>query len=428
MLSVVCLASSPACAATDPVLRQATQLLNSGHAADAYALLTPAADTRASDADYDYLLGLAALDSGHPAEAIVALQRALALRPGFAQARAEIARAYALSGDIDTARAQFDAVSGDPTIPDPVRQRFGALVRRYDKINQPGLAVSGYAEAGTGYDSNVNAATSQTQLVIPLLSFLGPASLSGAATQQGDGFATVEGGITLDYGFDRKSHAFVSGLGSGHINFRQSAFSQAIGVATAGYSYTAANHDVASLSGQYQRFWIGGTGYRRAVGAIAQYSHYLGAARTLSMAGQYFDIAYPTDPLRNARRLSGSVTYVDRGLLLSIQGGSEDVKTAATRNLSNRFYGARIAAEHPLTSRLSLFGNMSVERRDYRDPDTLFLVNRHDTQLDTTAGLRFRLTPRLIATAQGGYTHNESNIVLNQYDRATGTVSLRAEF
>lgn len=421
-------AAAPARAANDATVQQATQLIRDGRPREAYALLAPLTDGRAADADFDYALGLAALDSGRTAEAIVALQRTLAIRPGFAAARAEIARAYALTGDIDTARKQFDTVAGDATIPDPVRQRFGALVQSFDRINQPGLKVSGYAEAGAGYDSNVNAATSQSQLVIPLLSFLGPAALSGAATQQGDGFATVEGGLTLDYGFDRHSHVFVSGLGSGHINFRQTAFSQAIGVGTAGYSYTAANHDVMSLSGQYQYFALGGTGYRRAGGGIAQYSHVLGATRSLSVAGQFFDITYPTDPLRNARRYSGSLTYVDGNILLSAQGGSEDVKSAATRNLSNSFYGARIAGEHRLAPRLSVFANAAIERRDYRAPDPLFLIDRHDTEIDVAGGLRFRLTPRLIATVQGGYTHNDSNIALDQYDRATGTASLRVEF
>ena len=427
-LLVACLAASPTRAATDPVTEQAARLVREGHAAKAYTLLSPLTDANATDADFDYTLGLAALDSGHTGEAILALQRALAVRPGFAQARAEIARAYAMTGDIDTARKQFDTVAGDPTIPDPVRQRFGALVHGFDKINQPGLKVSGYGEVGTGYDSNVNAATSQSQLVIPLLSFLGPASLSSAATRQGDGFASVEAGLTLDYGFDRHSHIFASGLGSGRINFRQTAFSQAIAVATAGFAYTATNHDVLSLSGQYQRFWLGGTGYRRAAGGTVQYSHVLTSARSLSLAGQYFDIAFPTDPLRNARRYSGSLTYVDGGLLLGLQGGSEDAKATTNRNLSNGFYGARIAVEHALAKRLSIFGNGAVERREYRAPDTLFLIDRRDTQFDAAGGLRYRLTPRFIGTAQGGYTHNTSNIALNQYDRVTGTVSVRVEF
>lgn len=426
--TAMCLAVSPALAATDATLAQANELSRQGHPKDAYVLLSPLTDARAADPEFDYVLGLAALDSGHMAEAILAFQRALAIRPGFAQARAEIARAYAMTGDIDTARKQFDTVAGDPTIPDPVRHRFGALVRGFDKVNQPGLTVSGYAEAGGGYDSNVNAATSLSQLTIPLLAFLGPATLSNNAKSQGDGFGLADGGVTVDYGFDRHSHVFASGLGSGHFNLQQTAFSQALGVGTLGYAYTASNHDVMSLAGQYQQFWLDGTGYRRAAGGIAQYSHVMGPSRSLSLAGQYFDVSYPTDRLRDARRYSGSLVYVDHTILLSVQGGSEDAKSPTTRNLSNTFYGGRFAVDHALTSRLSAFANATVELRDYRAPDTLFLIDRRDRQYDVAGGLRYRLTPSLIATAQAGYTRNNSNIALDQYNRVTGSVSVRVEF
>jgi hypothetical protein len=421
------LAATPALA-SDETLNRASALLHTGHPQDAYVLLEPLTDQRASDPDFDYALGLAALDTGHRAEAILAFQRALAMRPDFGEARAEIARAYALSGDVDTARREFALVSGDPTIPDPVRQRFGALVSGLDRINKPGLNVTGYGEVGAGYDSNVNAATNQAQLIIPLFSFLGPATLSGAAQRQADGFGLAEGGISLDYGFDRHSHVFASGLGSGHLNFREHAFSQGVAVATMGYSYAAANHDVVSLSGQYQRFWIGGTGYRRAVGAIAQFTHIVAPDRSIAVSAQFFDVAFPTDPLRNARRYSASVTYSTGEAVAAIQGGVEQPKNSAARYLGSDFVGLRMAIEHRLALKLSLFGSAAAEYRGYRDTDPLFLVNRHDTQIDATAGFRYRLTPHISLTPQGGFTHNGSNIAIDKFDRFTATLSMRAEF
>jgi Flp pilus assembly protein TadD len=99
-----------------------------------YAALSAEAEIRAGDPAFDYRLGVTAADSGHYGEAIIAFQRVLAVQPTLAQARAELARAYALAGDIDTARAQFATVVDDPSLPDPVRQRF-----------------TGFAEAGAGH-------------------------------------------------------------------------------------------------------------------------------------------------------------------------------------------------------------------------------------------------------------------------------------
>src|SRR3546814_1706558 len=81
------------------------------------------------DPEFDYQLGMAALDAGRYGEAVIALQRVLAVQPNNAPARAELARAYALDGDIDTARAEFATVVDDPTLPHPVHQRFTSYLR-----------------------------------------------------------------------------------------------------------------------------------------------------------------------------------------------------------------------------------------------------------------------------------------------------------
>ena len=76
-----------------------------GAAEAAWAELSAQEQTRAGDPDFDYQLGIAALDTGRFGAAIIAFQRVLAAQPAHAQARAELARAYAMAGDADTARA-----------------------------------------------------------------------------------------------------------------------------------------------------------------------------------------------------------------------------------------------------------------------------------------------------------------------------------
>src|SRR3546814_15830859 len=109
---------------------------------------------RAGDPDFDYIYGLAAADSGKPAEAIIAFQRVLAVQPDNALARAELARAHALAGDIDTARAHFDPVVQDPSLPDPVRQRFDRLVLTFaNQIPGGGTQLYSLPDASHGWDS-----------------------------------------------------------------------------------------------------------------------------------------------------------------------------------------------------------------------------------------------------------------------------------
>ena len=433
LATLVLSATAPAHAATapadpDPIVAQGLERLRANQPAEAYAILQPHRDDLADNGDYDYALGLAAIDSGHVPDAILAFQRVLAINPGQAQARAELARAYALSGDIETARREFDTVSGDPTIPDPVRQRFTGLVQRLDHRLHPGSNLTGYVEGGGGYDSNVNAATSVGQLVIPVFSFLGPATLSADARSRGDAFGTVGGGISEDYGFSRQSHAFASLLGTSRLNAAASSLNQTAGTATLGYAYSAANHDVVSISIQSQQFVLGSRHYRSAWGAIAQYSHRLPGGAVLSGEIEAFHIVYPTDRARNVRRYGAGANYANRTLYLGVQGGHEDTRDARVANLSNTYFGLRGAYEHSLLPGLSLFGQAAYEGRRHDAADPLFLTRRRDDQIDATIGLHVGVSHHLTLVPQASYTRNFSNIVINDYRRFTGSVTARFEF
>src|SRR6185312_3681731 len=83
-----------------PVLRQAESLLAEKKAAAAYALLETHELDLAGTPLYDYLLGLAALDSGHANDAAFALERVVSIQPDFAGARIELARAQFERGEL----------------------------------------------------------------------------------------------------------------------------------------------------------------------------------------------------------------------------------------------------------------------------------------------------------------------------------------
>src|SRR5687768_14775266 len=83
--------SLPAIATEDAVLERALSLLKSQEYKKAYALLEPLETERAGDVHFDYLFGVAAIDSGNVTRGVFALERVLATQPNHSQARAEIA-------------------------------------------------------------------------------------------------------------------------------------------------------------------------------------------------------------------------------------------------------------------------------------------------------------------------------------------------
>ena len=419
----------PARAAADAPVEQALALHRAGNAAAAFALLAPLERTRAGDPDYDYALGLAAADSGHTGVAIRALQRVVAVQPGNAQARAEIARVYALAGDAESASAAFDTVVADPSVPDPVRQRINGLIRRLDRQTSGHTsALTGFAETEGGYDSNVNTATSASTITLPAFAFLGPASLGSSAVRNGAAFVQGQAGISATTGLSAQTGVYVSALGLWRDALNGQTFDQAALTGTAGITHSFLNRDVVSLSGQVQGFWLGHDPYRTSYAAIGQYTHRLPRGEALSLSLQYARLNYSRDALRTADRYAAAISYAGRTVFANISGGSERPRLAAGRYLGFDFGSGGVGFELPVAERLAVTGSAGLEYRGYRDTDPLFLGKRRDWQSDASLGLRYALTSKLSVRPRVSYTRNDSNFSLYDYDRVTGSVALRIEF
>ena len=63
----------------DATLERARGLIQSNEGGAAYALLAPLEQQRAGEPDYDYLLGIAAMDAQQYTRAVFALERVLAV-------------------------------------------------------------------------------------------------------------------------------------------------------------------------------------------------------------------------------------------------------------------------------------------------------------------------------------------------------------
>lgn len=395
----------------------------------AFTALAAEVETRAGDPRFDYELGIAAIDAGRFGDAIIALQRVLAVQPENAAARAELARAYALAGDIDTARDQFATVVDDPSLPDPVRQRFTGFVRQFDQqIAGGGSDVSGFIDARVGYDDNINTATELDSIVIPLFSFLGPGQLGAGAVAQEDEFYEVTAGVSGVTAIGRQDRLFASALGSWRDNFDSSTFDQAALTGTAGYAHTFANRDVISVSGQVQQFWLDGDGFRTSFGAVAQYTKPLSGQRALTLSAQWNRLNFDNDPLRDADRYAASIGYVGKIFAASLTGGKEETTRAAGDAQSFGFVAANIGAEVPVAKRVAVVGGAAFDIRRHDADDPLFLTEREDERLDLRAGLKVAIVDRLFLQPTATYTRNWSNIPLFDFERWTVSVGARFEF
>lgn len=434
-LIALVLLSGSALGADDDLLAHANQLLKSGKAQQAYVLLAPLQSERAGDQNYDYLLGLAALDSGKPNEAIFALERVLAVNPDHLQARAEIARAYYAAGEVAASQQEFETVKKQ----NPPKEVNAAIEKYLNAIEQAREAerttVRGYLEAAVGSDSNVNGATSSNQIAIP--AFGGAvATLSATGVALNDTFSMVSAGFNVRHPLSPEWAVFGGAGFNQRVNSTKSnnIFDNGGLDGNVGVNLNKGT-DNYSVALQLQSFNVNNSPYRDATGLTAQWLHSLNNSSQVSSYFQYTDLHYPGQDIRDAQRYIIGAAYANALggeyapiIYVGAYAGQEKTRRSNVPYLGHDPLGLRAGGEMKINPESTLFGSLNVESRNYGGQDPLFLVNRKDTQTDLRVGLGYVPAQKWTVTPSIAYTRNGSNVVISDYTRTMYSITVRRDF
>lgn len=439
---IACLGVLLACAVglarADALTDQAAAMLNKGDAKGAYALLHPLESQRAGEPDYDFLLGLAALELGKNTNAVFALERVVAVNPNHVRARAELARAYVALGENQTAQQEFETVKkqGVPTEVAATIDKFLSAIQRIE--DQDRTAWRGFTEAAFGHDGNINAARTGNEIAIPffggLIFPLGPTQV-----RQPSNFFNFSAGASVRRPINPELALNAGLTGNWRLNFRSSEFDAGQFDTSAldgniGLALTRGK-DVYSAIFQANTMYVGSEGahYRDTYGITGQWQHNYDSRNQATGYIQAARIDYPGQENRNVYRgvigaayghaLPGFKTVYYGGGYLGFESDRNDASFVA-----NNLWGLRAGVQHELAPDWKLLANASYENRHYRGDDPLFLKTRRDDQFNLGVSLQYRLLRELILSPQYTYTRNNSNIGTNDYTRHVVFVSVRHDF
>lgn len=421
-------------AAQDATLERARELIAAKQAKAAYELLAPLETARAGEPEFDYLLGLAAIDAGERTRGIFALERVLAVRPDHAQARAEIARAYFLIGENRVARAEFEAVKRAAPPDEVVASIDGFLDAIEQRERAAGSGVAGYVEATFGFDDNVNSATGTRSFGIaafPGLAF----NLAANASRQRDDFLGLAGGIfarqkldeTLSLvgnaSFDQRMNGTLDRFDTGSLN------------ASGGLSIKPGKDDEILVAAQVQTFSVDHARFRDALGLVGQWRRNIGERDQLTGYAQYTRLAYPTQRSRNADRrvLGANWAHTFGGTrapvaFLGFNVGEEAERGTNVPHFGHTLWGVRVGGQILLTPNSTLSASVSYEDRRYGGPDPLFLRKRMDRETQVRVAIAHALSKAWTLTPQLSFTDARSNVIVNRYDRTAISITARYTF
>jgi len=418
-----------------PNLTEAERLIWKGQAEAAYNILQPYEFELSGDVKFDYLLGLAALESGRPDQATLAFERVLIQEPNYFGARLDLARAWFALNLFDLARGEFETLQGmDP--PPAARKtinKYLELIEERTSRTKKGSEFGGYLEARFGIDSNVNAAPDVANVYVPAFggnitlnsSSLGTSSSYMAMAMGVNGIYRNGSGISLTGGIeaaDRKlqrSTAFNTSDLKGYLGFSNELdrFAYSVGF-------------------QYSQMYLAGNSYRDtpSLGVDLRWSQDSG--NVIFLFGQYIfqrhsDVANrPNDAdigLLGAGYAFAIGDQMKTQCFVSAYGG-EDRAVAGRVDGNKTLFGLKGGLRHVINPKLDASVNLGYQHGSYNKTNTLFLVPRRDSFTEASAGLIWKVAEPWSIRPSISYFDSNSNIAIYNYQRSDVMLAVRYAF
>jgi len=432
MTALMLLNSSVSHAADDEV-SQAMALVNSGKAKEAYELLLPLEAERSGNLDFDYALGLAAIESGNANRGIFALERVLAVNPDHAAARVAIARAHFMLGENESAREEFKNIL-DQNPPQEATKAINQYMSAINRALGDTSRFNAYLEATWGHDSNINGAPSAQTVTASFAGLPLKVPLSGVTAEKSDNFITVGGGVNFTYPFNKTWSLFGGISGNNRTNWSSGIFETSAIDLNLGISHKL-GPNTTTVALQHGSFSLDDETYRRSYGVAAQWQHNLDDHNQFSAFGQLLRLTYPSEHVRDADRgligagfghaFSGDLSPV---LFFNGYIGKEDERDSEHPDMGHDFYGIRTGGQISWNPKTVLFATANYENRDYGGIKPFFTKSQRDNQYEFTIGGRYLPTPLWQIKPQLSYLTNNSNIAITDYDRWMLSVTFRHDF
>jgi tetratricopeptide (TPR) repeat protein len=429
--------------ARDQLLRDAEALMKAGKPAEAYNLLQPLEFERSGEVRFDYLIGIAALDSGKPDKATLAFERVLAVDPNFAGARLDMARAYYQLGDLPRAKTELETVAKQ----NPPKAAQATIKKYLDAIAAQQAAkqtrLGAYIEGGLGYDTNVNNSTSQSQIQVPVF---GNQTFTLSPTNQktADSYFSVAAGGELNHNLGAHWGLYAGTDIRQRGNRTEADFDTQSLDGRAGMTYTDGEKNIFRVGMNGGKYYVARLHNRDSAGFNADWRHMFSPANQISVFAQrgrylFIDPAMTINDFVQSTLGVGWLHVFPDGqsvVFSSLFVGSEDDIAPITpsnplggradgnKNIS----GLRVGGQTALSERTELFANLGYQSGEYDKANAAFLRKRRDRQLDASIGTNWHWDKNWVLRPQLAYSKNFSNIAIYRYDRIDASLTVRRDF
>ncbi len=407
--------------AADPDLPRARQWVGEGNYQAAYELLLPFEVSAKADAEFNLLLGEAALRTERAEQAKIFFERSLAASPSSVDAHLGLGRAYLALGDYASAKIEFETVLRFDDLPTDLHQQaeiYAEAARGYAEGKR--LLASGYAILGGG---NYRASARGTIPEAENDRFFAARVGGNLNYELADGYA-LNG--SLDYRFRDYDNA-------NRRNDSDLRWNGAVSRNVGEGNWAAGLRGRVSYRGDGQ--------YRNDFVLYGNYRLRLDPDNQVTVGAEIAQRRYPTGPLRERTRniagLNGSWTHalLDGKASFTLDGfAGREFNTQRPDGDAN-FFGLSPRLNFTISDKLGgfVFGwwqndRYNVELLGAPGDSLVGIGTRNDNLYEVGGGLTWQFAPRWSLNPEILYIHDQSNILAANYSSTEIWITLRWDF
>jgi hypothetical protein len=405
-------------------------LLGKGDAKAAYTLAKKH-PSELGKPSFDFYFGVAAIDSGHAGEGVLALERYIVNFPDNREARLELARGYFVLGEDQRAREEFSGVlkSQPPaTVVANIDRYLDAIRAREGSYR---TTAGAFVEFGLGYDSNINGGVSTANVALPNF---GVVTLNTAGVKIDRKFAQMTAGANVSIPISPGIAAFASVSGDLKSHDGNREYDQTQTNAAAGFSLIQDKNLFRGTAG-YSGLGVDYLNYREMASLTGEWIRQLDEFQAFSTSLHYATLTYAgSNQIRNSALKGIGLGYRlaligEWRPLLTVSGGySMEDNQRGRDDLARDIYSLRLGVGLSPAARWSFNSGVGLQHSAYASRDPLLSTTRRDDYYAIDAAAIYAWSRNLSVRGELLLSKNHSNLQLYSYRRDVIGLKVRYEF
>ncbi|MCW8888043.1 MAG: surface lipoprotein assembly modifier [Gammaproteobacteria bacterium] len=428
LLLLIVMFALPGLTIAEPVIEQLKSLTDQNQYAKAYQLATENRDQLEGDLEFDFLYGVAAIDTGHVNEGVFALERVVFSQPKNHLARLELARGYFLQGDDTRSRQAFERVLKvkPPESVVKIVNKFIAAIRVRE--SQYKSSSTAYVDIEVGSDSNVNAGPERNTLGI----FENILSASSFANK--DSYTNISFGGKYNRPLTPHSSMFLNADASIRNNMKETVNNNWQMTFQGGrqWQLEKMKYRLALVGQQYT---LDGSTNRNMLGVNFEGSYATSKLKQYTFTANLMDMQHPDSAVYDSTQLTlglSTFTKADKvtwygGISTGLQSAKENSETAKS-GADRTIFGANFGSLYSIDNRSSINVSIATDLSNYTGIYFGSTSKRKDTYSKLAVTYNRLINDQWKYRVGLNYSQNSSNVALLAYKRTQLLVGFQRVF